>query len=116
MERKSKIEPGCRVVLIRSRHADCPNLWKFGIAQRRVVAGEVSPVGPVFSKEAHGTWLVCGEGIQTRISVRDSYTDEVLNYRWENSGYCIAPDENLMRIDDLDPDVLSIREKEKSHA
>ncbi|UOL48621.1 hypothetical protein [Pseudomonas phage Astolliot] len=115
MERKSKIEPGCRVIIISSKHPDCPNLWKFGIAQHVIVPGEKSPIGGIISPESVGKWIVVGEDLQSRhrITWRNNATGREWDEgSWELHGFTINADFELMRIDDEDPDQVRVKDRE----
>lgn len=112
MERKSKIEPGCRVVLISSTYPDCPNLWKIGIAERQIGPNEKSPSGLPYSKDTVGAWFVSGEGLKTRLARRHADTHELLSVEWVANGYMLALENKLMRIDDEDPDQVKVKDRE----
>lgn len=116
MERKTKIEPGCRVILIGSKHSDCPNIWKMGIAEYQIGPDQTSPNGMPYHRQAIGTWFVSGEGLCTRLSSRDINTDIVLDATWVEAGYMIAFEHNLMRIDDEDPDQVKVKDRELENA
>lgn len=107
------ITPGQLVMIIGSRHPDCPCIGMVGVAQF-IIEAEQMYKGAKISGTAAGAWLVVGDGLSARNNRRFIDTGEVVS-TWVNEGYTLANPRHLMPINpEADPlEVNTTKELEK---